>query len=217
MKLVQGHYDTGKALMKTSWNVRKFFAAAGVLATVATSPATALEPAMYAVDFVSTVATGGAMNGQGMVAGVRYKLPPGCTPSTCVGTPEAVVWSGDTVKGLVTIRVSARDDQDPIDKLRVFVAVAGQTLRATNEPSTQLYKADWNSAGVADGAYTIRAFATDSQGNRGQSQRITQSGQRAVDSGSALCCLNSQLEKGEKRVQLPATPGNCPRRRAVRR
>ena len=57
----------------------------------------AAQPATYAVDYVSTVATGRAMNEQGAIAGVRYRLPPGCTPSTCLGVPEPVVWSGDAV------------------------------------------------------------------------------------------------------------------------
>src|SRR6185436_6042927 len=88
--------------MKISWNARELFAAAVLLAALAASAATAaaVEPPMYAVDFVSTVATGRGMNDQGTVAGVRFKLPPGCTPSTCAGLPEAVVWSGDTVTPL---------------------------------------------------------------------------------------------------------------------
>ena len=71
----------------------------GLLVAVAAGfpPASAAEPATYAVDFVSSPATGRAMNEQGMVAGVRFTLPPGCTPSTCLGVPEAVVWAGDTV------------------------------------------------------------------------------------------------------------------------
>jgi hypothetical protein len=35
-----------------------------------------------------------------MVAGVRYRLPAGCTPSTCLGVPEVVVWSDDAVTPL---------------------------------------------------------------------------------------------------------------------
>src|SRR5688500_871452 len=57
----------------------------------------AAQPATYAVDYVSSVATGRALNEQGAIAGVRYTLPPGCTPSTCLGVPEPVVWSGDAV------------------------------------------------------------------------------------------------------------------------
>lgn len=90
-------------------------------------------------------------------------------PAVAVARPKP----GSTVKGVVTIRVSATDDRDPIDKLRVFVTAAGKALPATYEPSTRLFKADWNSTAVPDGAYTIRAFATDLQGNHGQSQKIT--------------------------------------------
>ncbi len=72
------------------------------LATTLLLPAAAdaaAEPAAYSVEFVSTVATGHAMNDDGMVAGVRYNVPAGCG-SNCAGVPEAVVWSGDTVTPL---------------------------------------------------------------------------------------------------------------------
>ena len=71
----------------------------GLLAAVAgdAAPASAAEPAMYAVDFVDSPATGSAMNDQGVVAGVRSTLPPGCTPSTCAPISETVVWNGDAV------------------------------------------------------------------------------------------------------------------------
>ena len=81
-----------------SHNRRLAFAA--MLGLLALGAAAAAEPPTYAVDFVSTVAAGRAMNDQGLVAGVRYTLPPGCTPSTCAGVPEAVVWTGDTVTPL---------------------------------------------------------------------------------------------------------------------
>ena len=57
----------------------------------------AAEPAVYAIEMVSTAATGRAMNAPGQVAGVRQTLPPGCTPSTCAPVAQAVVWSGDAV------------------------------------------------------------------------------------------------------------------------
>jgi hypothetical protein len=63
----------------------------------------AAQPSTYAVAFVSTAATGSAMNAQGMAAGVRLRLPPGCTPSTCLGVREAVVWSGGTATVLPLI------------------------------------------------------------------------------------------------------------------
>ncbi|OGL15093.1 MAG: hypothetical protein A3F92_01440 [Candidatus Rokubacteria bacterium RIFCSPLOWO2_12_FULL_71_22] len=88
--------------MTTRSSKRGLVAAAallGLLSPVATSPvpASAAEPATYAVDFVSSPASGIAMNDVGMVAGVRFTLPPGCTPATCAPVSEAVVWSGDAV------------------------------------------------------------------------------------------------------------------------
>ena len=88
--------------MKSRNNARKQFILAVLLLAGASSAKTAMAaaPAMYAVDFVSSAATGYAMNDQGMVVGVRSKLPPGCTPATCLGVSEAVVWAGDTVTPL---------------------------------------------------------------------------------------------------------------------
>jgi len=81
--------------------------------------------------------------------------------------------SGSTVKGAVTIRVSARDDQDPPSQLNVLVAVGGQTLlAATYDPVTQLFNAVWDTTAVADGPYVLRAFAVDTLGNRGASRRV---------------------------------------------
>jgi hypothetical protein len=75
----------------------------GLLAAVAVNaaPAIAAEPSAYRVDFVSSPATGSAMNDQGAIAGVRLSLPPGCTHSTCAPVSQAVVWSaGDAVTAL---------------------------------------------------------------------------------------------------------------------
>ena len=65
----------------------------GLLAAVAgnPTPSMAAEPAMYAVEFVDSPASGSAMNDHGVVAGVRFTLPPGCTPSTCAPVSETVV------------------------------------------------------------------------------------------------------------------------------
>jgi hypothetical protein len=64
-------------------------------------PAAAAGPAAYRVDFVSSPASGSAMNDQGVVAGVQFALPPGCTPSTCLPVSQTVVWSaGNAVTAL---------------------------------------------------------------------------------------------------------------------
>ena len=90
--------------MRTSRSANALLVAVALLVGVAASPvaATAVEPSMYAVDFVSTAAVGHAMNDQGMVAGVRTTaLPPGCVYYlNCTFVTEAVVWSGDTVTPL---------------------------------------------------------------------------------------------------------------------
>lgn len=89
-------------------------------------------------------------------------------PVVAIARPK----QGSTVKGVVTIRVAARDDQDPAGQLRVFVAAGGQALPATYEPVTRFYNAVWNTAALPDGSYTLRAFAVDAQGNRGASTRL---------------------------------------------
>lgn len=53
----------------------------------------AAQPTTYAVDFVSTAADGLAMNDRGMIAGVQFRIPAGCTPSTCAPVRQVVVWS----------------------------------------------------------------------------------------------------------------------------
>ena len=120
----------------------------GLLAVVATSPvpAIAVEPATYAVDFVSSPASGIAMNDVGIVAGVRFTLPPGCTPATCAPVSEAVVWSDDTVI--------------PLPGLSAFSSVTVRGINASGwvagfagDPTTGAARAlVWKPAG---GGYTV--------------------------------------------------------------
>jgi len=115
----------------------------------------------------SVRAVDSAFNGGQRAAGsFTVTRPP--QPAVAIARPKP----GSTVKGVVTIRVAARDDQDAAGKLRVVVAAGGQALPATYEPATQLYKAVWNTTGLADGSYTLRGFAVDAQGNRGASMRM---------------------------------------------
>ncbi|MFL5238492.1 MAG: hypothetical protein ACJ8EL_12985 [Rhizomicrobium sp.] len=78
--------------MRSNWNG----VTAALLFVLAFTPeapaAAAAEPFAYAVDFVSTTARGKDMNDKGIATGIRYVLPPGCTPFTCLGEQEEVVW-----------------------------------------------------------------------------------------------------------------------------
>lgn len=82
---------------------------------------------------------------------------------------------GSTLKGNVLIRVAATDDLDAGGELRVAVFVGGEQLLLPTawDPQSQLYRAVWRTTTVPDGSYTLRAFAADKNGNRGQSRRIT--------------------------------------------
>src|SRR4051794_33527063 len=77
-----------EADMTAACNWQKLIGAAAIFALAAARhvpTAHAAEPFAYAVDFVSTMADGRAMNDKGVAAGIRYVLPPGCTPFTCLG------------------------------------------------------------------------------------------------------------------------------------
>lgn len=65
---------------------------AGAEAPATTADAAAAPPAAYAADFVSTAATGSAMNDAGDVVGTSY-TDPGCGWS-CLPPLETVVWRG---------------------------------------------------------------------------------------------------------------------------
>lgn len=110
-----------------------------------------------------------AFNGGPRASGsFTVTLPP--QPVVAIVRPKA----GSTVKGVVTIRVAAQDDQDPLGQLNVFVRVPGHGfLPASYDPVRQLYNAVWDTTGVADADYALRAFATDSLGNRGISRRVS--------------------------------------------
>ncbi len=109
-----------------------------------------------------------AFNGGPRASGTfTVTLPP--EPIVAIAKPKM----GSTVKGVVTIRVSAQDDQDLPGQLSVFVLVAGQQfLRATYDPVRQLYNAVWDTTTVTDAVYSLCAFAIDSLGNRGTSRRV---------------------------------------------
>jgi hypothetical protein len=145
----QGHRlpEPGNITAVTSWRLRGL-------------PAGTYDWSVRAVD--------SAFNGGPRASGTfTVTLPP--EPIVAIARPKP----GSTVKGAVTIRVWAQDDQDPPGQLRVFVAVGGQTLLpATYDPVTQLYNAVWDTTGVVDADYTLRAFAVDEFGNRGVSRRV---------------------------------------------
>ena len=84
--------------MRTTRTFPKLFVLTLLLTAslAAAQTASAPEPAMYAVAFVASPAVGRAMNDQDIAVGTRFRLPPGCTPSTCAPVSEEGVWSGQT-------------------------------------------------------------------------------------------------------------------------
>ena len=116
----------------------------------------------------SVRAVDSAFNGGTRASGTFMVTLPS-EPQVAIVRPRA----GSTVKGAVTIRVSARDDQDPPGQLNIVVVVVGQMLLpATYDSVTQLFNAVWDTTAVADGPYVLRAFAVDTLGNRGASRRV---------------------------------------------
>lgn len=117
----------------------------------------------------SVRAVDSAFNGSAPASGTfTVTLPP--EPVVKIVRPRA----GNVVKGKLTVSVSAQDDQDPLGKLRVAVAIDGKkALVQTYNPERQLYDAVWDTTTMADGPHTLRAVAVDSDGNRGLSQRVT--------------------------------------------
>jgi hypothetical protein len=95
-------------------------------------------------------------------------LPP--EPTVAVVRPK----DGSIVTGSAIIGIYARDDRDTLGELKVFLVVGGHVLLpATYDPVRQLYFVRWDTISGSDGTYTLRAFAVDSSGNRGASQRLS--------------------------------------------
>lgn len=81
-------------------------------------------------------------------------------PSAAIASPA----NGATVGGTVLLQVSAADSEDATGTLDVEIRIDGGTWAATSYNSgSGRYEYSWNSTGVADGAHTIDARATDSK------------------------------------------------------
>ena len=105
--------------------------------------AEAAPPAGYAADFVSTAATGAAMNDAGDVTGTSYP-DPGCGPF-CLPTLETVVWRGaerivlPTIPGLPGITVRSINAQGWVAG---FAGFPGTTTHAVVwKPNAGTYEA----------------------------------------------------------------------------
>ncbi len=94
-------------------------------------------------------------------------VPADTTPPTVAITAPS---SGQTVSGTVNVAASASDTQSNITQVRFY-------LNGSNTPfstdSSSPFAASWNTAGVANGTYSITARATDSAGNEGASTPVS--------------------------------------------
>jgi probable HAF family extracellular repeat protein len=124
----------------------------------------ALPPAGYAAVFVSTAATGVAMNDAGHVIGTSYP-DPGCGPF-CLPTLETVVWRGaerivlPTVPGLSGITVRSINNQGWVAG---FAGFPGTTTHAVVwKPNGSAYSAI--DLGTLPGTTTSEAIGIDNLG-----------------------------------------------------
>jgi subtilisin family serine protease len=100
-------------------------------------------------------------------------------PSTSITAPAG----GATVSGTATISANASDDVG-VSRVEFFL---GSSLLGTD--TTAPYSFDWNTTGVANGAYALSTKAYDAAGNVGSSSAVSVS----VSNGTGSCSLTEQL------------------------
>ena len=107
---------------------------------------------------------------------------PGNRPS---GTPRAITapTAGSTLTGTATLSANASDNVG-VTKVEFY---AGSTLIGTD--TTSPYSISWNTAGVANGAYSITSKAYDAANNVGTSAGVAVT----VSNGGGGCSTSSQL------------------------
>ncbi len=82
-------------------------------------------------------------------------------------TPPTVAMTspGSTVSGTVTVTATAADDRSGIASVQLQARAAGATTWSTICTATKSpYSCSWSTTGLADGAYDLRAIATDKAG-----------------------------------------------------
>ncbi|WPB74187.1 S8 family serine peptidase [Archangium violaceum] len=100
-------------------------------------------------------------------------------PSTSITAPTG----GATVGGTTTISADAADNVG-VSRVEFFL---GSSLLGTD--TTAPYSFDWNTTGVANGAYSLSTKAYDAAGNVGSSSTVSVT----VSNGTGSCSINEQL------------------------
>ncbi len=85
----------------------------------------------------------------------------------------SVTSPGATVRGTVTVTATAADDRSGIASVQLQVRAAGASTWSTICTTTSApYSCSWNTTGLADGAYDLRAIATDKAANSTTSAEV---------------------------------------------
>ncbi|AKJ01991.1 subtilisin family serine protease [Archangium gephyra] len=100
-------------------------------------------------------------------------------PSTSITAPAG----GATVSGTATISANASDNVG-VSKVEFY---QGSSLLGTD--TTAPYSLDWNTTGVANGAYSLSTKAYDAAGNVGSSSAVAVT----VSNGTGSCSISEQL------------------------
>ncbi|MEG9225459.1 Ig-like domain-containing protein [Aeromicrobium sp. Sec7.5] len=88
-------------------------------------------------------------------------------PTVSIASP------GATVRGTVTVTATAADERSGIASVQVQVRAAGATPWTTIcTDSTSPFSCSWNTTGLTDGAYDLRAIATDQAGYTATSAEV---------------------------------------------
>ena len=88
-------------------------------------------------------------------------------PTVSIASP------GATVRGTVTVTATAADERSGIASVEVQARAAGASTWSTICTTTAApYSCSWNTTGLADGAYDLRAIATDKAGYTATSAEV---------------------------------------------
>lgn len=108
---------------------------------------------------------GGSPAGPLWVTDTPFDLPPDTTPPTAaIVSPH----TNSTVSGTIIVTADASDESGVAG---VQFLLNGMDLGS--EDATEPYSIAWNTLGVANGSYTLRARARDMAGNQGESEDVT--------------------------------------------
>lgn len=120
--------------------------------------------AMACLIVITLLAVAGCGGGGG--GGSAATTPPDTTAPTVSVTAPA---NGATISGFTTVAITAdASDNVGVTKVEFYV---NNVLKATDTAAPYSY--NWDTASVANGAYTLSAKAYDAAGNVGQSTTVT--------------------------------------------